>query len=87
MSFLIALVAFACLAGGTYRQAQLLFGPRATPRRRLLLLGVGYGLLILSLAFAITGADRGRGFVQWFGEITLTALCVILLVWAYGRRR
>lgn len=85
MSLLLALLGFAALAGGTHRQAAMLWGT-ATPTWRRPLLAGGHALLAASLILACTGADRVRGLIQWFGDLTIAALLIVLLFWLAGRR-
>lgn len=86
MSVVLALAGFALLAGGTYRQAHLLFGTRATASRRRMSLLAGAALLTLSLVHVLASADWARGLIAWFGELTLAALLVVGLLWLVTHR-
>lgn len=87
MIVVLALAGFACLACGTYRQAQLLFGARATRRMRQAWLAGGYALLGGSLIAALATPDWRRGLVGWFGTLTIAALGVVGAGWTLSPRR
>ena len=87
MSFMLALLAFLALAAGTYRQSFLLLAGVNSPGRRRALLLLGYALLGFSLLPLATDPDWARRLVQWFGELSLAVLLVVLLCWLVGLAR
>jgi hypothetical protein len=84
MSFMLALIGFLALSAGTYRQSFLLLADANSPGRRRALLLLGYALLGLSLLPIATDPDWARRLVQWFGELSLAALLVVLFCWLVG---
>lgn len=80
------LAALLCYAGLTAlclsmdRHHADLFGHKPTPRRRLGLKLLGWLSLGLSLWAAVVAAGWGLGVVQWFAELMLSALLLVLLM-------
>ncbi len=90
MTILLAAAAFLLLAAGTHRQSRILLGhPPSTRSRRVCLAG-GYALILLSLGLNLAGPDARRQIVEWFGDLTFAALCVVIGTWlltAWRERR
>lgn len=88
MILLLAILGFALLATGTWRQSALLFGRVPPAKVRTALLAAGYAFLAASLALVLTGPDMPRRLVAWFGWLSLAAAVPLLACWAWdGRRR
>jgi hypothetical protein len=81
MIFTLILTGFIALMVGTYRTSRDLLGAASTPARRWRLLLIGYALLAMSLVPVLRDPDWARRLVEWFGDMTIAALLVVLGVW------
>lgn len=87
MTLLLVIAGFALLAAGTWRQSALIFGTVPRPAIRHALLGGGFALLAGSLVTALSGDDSGRTLVEWFGQLTLGAIILLMVMWLRQQTR
>jgi hypothetical protein len=87
MTLLLVIAGFALLAAGTWRQSALIFGKVPRLAIRHVLLGSGYALLAGSLVPVLGGGDTGRALVEWFGQLMLGAISLLVAMWLRQRRQ
>jgi hypothetical protein len=87
MTLLLVIAGFALLAAGTWRQSALIFGKVPRPVIRHALLGGGFVVLAGSLVPVLDGDDPSLALVEWFGQLTLGAVVLLVAMWLRQQKR
>jgi hypothetical protein len=87
MTLFLVIAGFALLAAGTWRQSALIFGNVPRPSIRHALLGGGFVVLAGSLVPVLDGDDPSRALVEWFGQLTLGAIGLLVAMWLRQQKR